>query len=377
MKVLVYFQPSSKHDNYEGARMRKTIKGALEVIGATYTTNLYDDYDVAHFMSPDDENKLNIALERNVPIVVSALFGEDDPTTRFLNHKNKDGKRTVTLKAKALKMLNKANLILVPCESAKEFLIANGVNKPIETIIPGVNLARFNFSREDEKELFYRYFREDKNKKLVLAVGEYTNNMDVNKPFYASYLKQDNKVYAQNNLFGANWQSKMTLSSDKDLKVAGKRSAGKMFKEWIDSDQEAKERFGNTSYFSFNKNLNSPDVRDQKLFSRFYSFMGSKGYDAVHDWNDQYETKTKSPLIIFGSLGNISVSDIQEAANYKPPTIKKPEIHKVSVPRAEVPKVNINRTPISKIDVPKTASYEDLVKKNRDLLEQTFKSIGY
>ena len=178
MKVLVYFQPSSKHDNYEGARMRKTIKGALEVIGATYTTNLYDDYDVAHFMSPDDENKLNIVLERNVPIVVSALFGEDDPTTRFLNHKNKDGKRTVTLKPKALKMLNKASLVLVPCESAKEFLIANGVNKPIETIIPGVNLARFNFSREDEKELFYRYFREDENKKLVLAVGEYTNNMD-------------------------------------------------------------------------------------------------------------------------------------------------------------------------------------------------------
>ncbi len=178
MKVLVYFQPNSKHDNYEGARMRKTIKGALEVIGATYTTNLYDDYDVAHFMSPEDEGKLNIAIERKVPVVVSALFGEDDPTTRFLNHKNKDGKRTVTLKPKALKMLNKANLVLVPCESAKEFLIANGVNRPIETIVPGVNLARFNFSREDEKELFYRYFREDKSKKLVLAVGEYTNNMD-------------------------------------------------------------------------------------------------------------------------------------------------------------------------------------------------------
>ena len=196
MKVLVYFQPSSKHDNYEGARMRKTIKGALEVIGATYTTNLYDDYDVAHFMSPDDENKLNIALERNVPIIVSALFGEDDPTTRFLNHKNKDGKRTVTLKPKALKMLNKANLILVPCESAKEFLIANGVNKPIETIIPGVNLARFNFSREDEKELFYRYFREDKNKKIVLAMGEYTNNMDgISSLINAAKKREDVEFY--------------------------------------------------------------------------------------------------------------------------------------------------------------------------------------
>ena len=178
MKTLVYFQPSSKHDNFEGARMRKTIKGALEVVGSTYTSNLYDDYDVAHFMSPDDESKLNIALERGVPVVVSALFGEDDPTTRFLNHKSKDGKRTVSLKARALKMLNKANLVLVPTQSAKEFLIANGVNKPIEICLPGVNLSRFNFSREDEKELFYRYFREDDKKKLVLAMGEYSNNME-------------------------------------------------------------------------------------------------------------------------------------------------------------------------------------------------------
>ena len=178
MKVLVYFQPSSKHDNFEGARMRKTIKGALEVIGGSYTSNLYDDYDVAHFMSPDDENKLNIVLERKVPVIVSALFGEDDPATRFLINKNKDGRITVALKNKALKMLNKATLVLVPSESAKELLIANGVNRPIEIVVPGVNLARFNFSREDEKELYYRYFREDKNKKLVLAVGEYSNNMD-------------------------------------------------------------------------------------------------------------------------------------------------------------------------------------------------------
>ena len=178
MKVLVYFQPSPKHDNFEGARMRKTIKGALEVINVKHTSNLYDDYDVAHFISPDDENKLNIALERKVPVVVSALFGEDDPAARFVNYKNKDGKRTRTLKAKALRMLNKANLVLVPCEAAKQFLIDSGVTKPIEIATPGVNLARFNFSREDEKELFYRYFREDENKKLVMAVGEYSNNME-------------------------------------------------------------------------------------------------------------------------------------------------------------------------------------------------------
>ena len=197
MKVLVYFQPNSKHDNFEGARMRKTIKGALEVLGETYTSNIYDDYDVAHFMSPDDENKLNIVLERKVPIIVSALFGEDDPTTRFIvQKKNKDGTLTMTLKPKALKVLNKATLVLVPSASAKEFLEENGVITPIEVVVPGVNLARFNFSREDEKELFYRYFREDENKKLVLAMGEYTNNMDgINSLINAAKNRDDAVFY--------------------------------------------------------------------------------------------------------------------------------------------------------------------------------------
>ena len=195
MKVLVYFQPNQKHDNFEGARMRKTIKGALEVINVPYTSNIYDEYDVAHFMSPDDENKLNIVLERKIPVVVSALFGEDDPTTRFLNYRSKDGKRTITIKAKALRVLNKANLVLVPSASAKELLIAQGVNKPIEVAIPGVNLARFNFSREDEKQLFYRYFREDENKKIVLALGEYTNNMEGIHSLINVAKKRDDTVF--------------------------------------------------------------------------------------------------------------------------------------------------------------------------------------
>ena len=196
MKVLVYFQPSPKHDNFEGARMRKTIKGALEVIGQTYTSNLYDDYDVAHFMSPTDENKLNIVLERKVPIVISALFGEDDPSTRFLDHKVKKGETIITLKPRAIKVLNKASLILVPCKSAKDLLIKLGINKPIEILVPGVNLARFNFSREDEKELFYRYFREEKNKKIVLAMGEYTNNMEgINSLINAAKKKEDALFY--------------------------------------------------------------------------------------------------------------------------------------------------------------------------------------
>lgn len=179
MKVLVYFQPNAKRDVFEGARMRKTIKGALEVADIQYTSNLYDYYDIAHFMSPDDEGKINIALEKGVPVVVSALFGENDPSSRFIIYRrSKDGKKVPQLKQKALRMMNKASMVLVPSNAAKKFLVENGVIRPVEVVVPGVNLARFSFSRSDEKELFYRYFREDKNKKLILALGEYSSKME-------------------------------------------------------------------------------------------------------------------------------------------------------------------------------------------------------
>ena len=195
MKVLVYFQPNRKYDNFEGARMRKTIKGALETVNVQYTSNLYDQYDVAHFMSPDDESKLNLATERGVPTIVSALYGEDDPSTRFVSHKSKDGKRIHHLRNRSIRMLNKATLVLVPTESAKDFLIREGITRPITVCVPGVNLARFNFSRDDEKELFYRYFREDKNKKLVLAVGGYDSDMSGIHAFINAASKRDDTVF--------------------------------------------------------------------------------------------------------------------------------------------------------------------------------------
>lgn len=194
MKVLVHFE-GIKTGQSEGARMRKTIKGALEMVETKYTSNLLDDYDVAHFISPEDEGRMNLALERGIPVVVSALFGEDDPTTRFLNYKSKDGNRSTSLKPKALKMMNKANMVLVPTESAKEFLINNGVTKPIEVCVPGINLSRFNFSREDEKELFYRYFREDKNKKLVVALGEYAYNLEGIHSIINAAIKKPDAIF--------------------------------------------------------------------------------------------------------------------------------------------------------------------------------------
>ena len=195
MKVLVSFEPKAKFDNFEGTRLRKTIKGSLEVKNIPYTSNILDDYDVAHFMSPEDENKINEAKEKNVPVIVSALYCEDDPAASFLDFKNKDGEKKISIKSKALRVLNKADLVLVPTEASRDLLLNNGVTSDIQVCLPGVNLSRFDFKRDDEKEIFYRYFSEETNKKLVLALGEYSGNMDGINALIAAAKKNPNVIF--------------------------------------------------------------------------------------------------------------------------------------------------------------------------------------
>ena len=178
MKVLVYFQPDPKYDIFEGARLRKTIKGALELSEVPYTDMVLDNYDVAHFIYVEDENIIDELKERHIPIVVSALYCEDDPAASYIEYKNKDGERTYAIKAKALKFLERADLVLVPNKAAKEMLVNEGLKTNIEICPPGVNFSRFDFSRDDEKELFYRYFSCESGKKIVLAVGDCSTELD-------------------------------------------------------------------------------------------------------------------------------------------------------------------------------------------------------
>jgi len=193
MKVLVSFKPNRNYDNFEGARMRKTIKGALELLNITHTDSLVDYYDVAHFISPEEENVLSDVLDNGAPVVVSALYSEDDPMASFTEGNTKE--KFSTLTPKALRFLNKADIILVPSQGAVDFLKNNGVNKKIYPCYPGVNLARFDFSKEEEREIFHRYYRVDKNKKLVLAIGEYTHQMEGISSFINAAKKCPNAMF--------------------------------------------------------------------------------------------------------------------------------------------------------------------------------------
>ena len=173
--------------------MRKTIKGALELFNIPYTDSAIDYYDIAHLISPETDGETGEIFDSGAPVVVSALYTEDDPVASYLQLDKATKKSLLT--PKALKFLNKADLILVPCSKAEELLTSSGVTTPIKVCHPSVNLSRFDFSKEEEKEIFYRYYREDRNKKLVVAVGEYKGKMEGLSSFIGAARKSPKAVF--------------------------------------------------------------------------------------------------------------------------------------------------------------------------------------
>ena len=214
MRVLIYFKPREKFDNFEGARMRKTIKGALEINNIDYTSDFVDYYDIAHFVSPNDELKINNCIENKMPVVISALYSESDIEASFIEYAYKKEKRIIKLTSKALRVLNKVNLVLVPSEQAKQFLIKSGIETPIKVVSAGINVARFNYLRDEEFDVFYRYYREDKNKKLVISIGSY-DNLDGVSAFIKCAKLNPNAIFYYFAQHNAKINSKYRLATHK------------------------------------------------------------------------------------------------------------------------------------------------------------------
>ncbi len=169
MKVCVYFEPSENRDNFEGARLRKNIKGALEIMGIPYCNNIVNKYDLIHFISIKDEEKINDAIESHIPTVISAFMCENDITARITNVRNEN----VGLSLKAIRVLNKVDRVLVPNQTGKEFLLKHGITSKIDVVTPGVKLSRFEKTNQIEDDVFYRYYQLEKDAKFIVSIGTY------------------------------------------------------------------------------------------------------------------------------------------------------------------------------------------------------------
>ena len=178
MKTLVYYPHNEKGDLFESARNIKSIKDSLEMIDFPYTTIPVDEFEVIHLVTPYIDNKLIELLDKNIPTVISTFYSETDPYYPFLDEVISKGNKVSSIKTKDVQLLNKAKMLLVPNEGSMEFLQSMGVITKCKVLVPGVNTARFDFPDEDEKEIFYRYFKEDHDKKIVVAIGELGNDID-------------------------------------------------------------------------------------------------------------------------------------------------------------------------------------------------------
>ncbi len=176
MRILIHFNPGRKKDIFAGARLRKNLKGALELNNIQWLDSVYAFPDVAHLLSPSDNDIAKYARNEGIPVVVSALFSEEDPTASFLML---DLQGHPILTPKARKILELADLIFVPNDSGKELVAKEFPSKHIEIVTPGVNPLRFEFAETVSDLSFCRYERFSRCEKYYLTVGNYADSETV------------------------------------------------------------------------------------------------------------------------------------------------------------------------------------------------------
>lgn len=168
MRTLIHYSPKKKTDSFEGTRLRKNLKGAMELSGINWLDSFFGSPDICHLIYPD-EASCKEAVDEEVPLVVSALYSEDDKIAAFL----KINAKTPTFLSKAGKIIDKADLVLVPSELEKAMVLSEYPDKWVEVLSPGVNEIRYLVDDEDEQtaNLFYRYVRLPSGSPYFIGVG--------------------------------------------------------------------------------------------------------------------------------------------------------------------------------------------------------------
>lgn len=174
MKVFIYHKNTSGADAFEGARLRKTLKGACEVVDIPWVDSPQEGVEVAHFLAPDDLPALRSQKLAGVPCVVSAFYAEDDPNAAFLEPGS-----FFRFKKKGLQILNEADLVLVPDSRLASLAQKAGVTTHIEILEPAVRMNRFS-QTANESKIFPRYFGVKPEVKTVVATGSYTDAKTIN-----------------------------------------------------------------------------------------------------------------------------------------------------------------------------------------------------
>ena len=157
------------------------------------------------------------------------------------------------------------------------------------------------------------------NKEIQHLGKDIVNNLD--KTFYASFIKSDNKKYLNPKAVGHDnkWNINQTITSTKNIKIAGKKEALNTFKKWAKNDDMYRLNFKSfnddkksveKAYNNFIKEAPAGSEYYRKISDSFFKELSKKGYQATRDTFDQRSMKTKAPIIIFDGLNNLKTKRV-------------------------------------------------------------------
>ena len=168
MKPLIL---SNEKNIFEVLRLRKDLKGSLELNNFPYSVSVYDEtYSVAHFVTVDDFKKYKNETPKGTKFVLSLLYCEEDYDGKVLklNHE----KNNIISKFD-VDVINKADLVLTPTIKTKQQLILSGVTTPIEVLLPGINVSKYSIKNTYIRNIAYRYLKCSEEYSFVTTVLNY------------------------------------------------------------------------------------------------------------------------------------------------------------------------------------------------------------
>ncbi len=195
MKPFIYSN-EKEECAFEGVRLRKNLKGALELAKVSYVSNFFAAPDIFHTFSPIKEDVIKEAKESGAKIVTSVFYASHDPLYTFLE-KTKNGYEISKLGQKTLLA---SDMIFVPNAECEQYLLALGLEMPIIVLTPGINLSRFDGIDELEKEVFGRYAGLQKEQKYVISSGDYKDIEGLKRLSYLAKIHPNLRFF----FFGSN-----------------------------------------------------------------------------------------------------------------------------------------------------------------------------
>lgn len=291
MRPLIFannYSNTSHKFTFEEDRLRKSIKGSLESINLAYTTSVFANYDLVHFITTKDIKKISDVKEAGLPVVINAMYCENDKKGALSELK----KTKRILKSKAKKCLNLSDVILVPGTASKEFLEQEGVFRKIEIFPIPINFKRFELSNEFEKDLFYRCFRERKNTKYILCIGDYTDKQEIDHLIELAELCNFIKFY----FFGSK-SSNVLLN-----KYKKKAPKNVVFSSLVDDDIFRSALTNATAYLVL-------DVRKVETIA-IYEAMAAKTQVFVYGTENKVESYLKDGVNCYVRFGIFDLSNV-------------------------------------------------------------------